>query len=212
MAVRLALGASRGRVIRQLLAESVLLAAAGAVTGIFLARTLSRFLISFLEAEVDLRMDWRVLGFTACVALLTCILFGLKLALRATSTSPSAAMKAGGRGLTSTRERFGLRRVLVVAQVALSLVLLVGALLFVRSLRNLLAIDTGYRPTSNIPAVRRTTINRELLDRIRATPWRIQCRHIDHCSVAQRELDVRYQSRRRTKNRGWHFEIHLGKR
>ena len=181
LAVRLALGASRGRVIRQLLAESLLIACAGAVAGIFLARNLSRFLASFLAAEVDLSMDWRVFAFTAVVAILTCILFGLAPALRATRTSPGSAMKAGGRGLTSTRERFGFRRALVVAQVALSLVLLVGALLFVRSLQNLLTIDTGYRhdgvlvayldtSNANLPAARAKSINRELLTRIRATP------------------------------------------
>ncbi len=181
LAVRLALGASRGRVVRQLLAESLLLAAAGAVAAIFLARNLSRLLVSFLDAEVDLHLDWRVLAFTAGVALLTCILFGLAPALRVTSASPGAAIKTGGRGLTSTRERFGLRRVLVAAQVALSLVLLVGALLFVRSLRNLLTVDTGYRhdgvliayldtSNANLPAARAGHINRELLERIRATP------------------------------------------
>ncbi len=102
LAVRLALGASRGRVIEQLLAESLLLALAGAFAAIFLAQNLSRILASFLAAEVDLTMDWRVLAFTAIVALLTCILFGLTPALRATGASPGEAMKTGSRrGLTS---------------------------------------------------------------------------------------------------------------
>ena len=181
LAVRVALGASRGRVVRQLLVESVLLAAAGAIAAVFLARNLSRFLVAFLGAEVDLHMDWRVLAFTAGVALGTCILFGLAPALRATGASPGAVMKTGGRGLTSTRERFGLRRALVTAQVALSLVLIVGALLFVRSLRNLLTVDTGYRQdgvliayldasNANLPAARAAAIGHELLERIRATP------------------------------------------
>jgi predicted permease len=180
LAVRLALGASRGRVIRQLLAESLLLATAGGAVGIFLARNLGRFLVSFLAAEVDLTMDWRVLGFTAGLTMLTCVLFGLTPALRATSTSPGVAMKASVRGATSTRERFSLRRALVVAQVALSLALLVGALLFVRSLQNLLMIDTGYRhdgvliaylDTSNarLPATQGKALKQQLLERIRAT-------------------------------------------
>ncbi len=86
---------------------------------------------------VDLSLDWRVFGFTTALAALTCLLFGLLPAIRATAQTPGAAMKAGSRGTTDSRERFGIRRVLVVAQVALSLVLVVGALLFVRSLRNL---------------------------------------------------------------------------
>ena len=181
LAVRLALGASRGRVIRQLLAESLLIASAGAIAGVLLARNLSRFLVSFLNVEVDLSMDWRVLGFAAAAALLTSMLFGLAPALRVTRSSPGAAMKAAGRGMTSTRERFGLRRALVVTQIALSLVLLMSALLFVRSLQNLLTVDTGYRhegvliayldaSNANLPPARAKSINREWLDRIRATP------------------------------------------
>src|SRR5258708_5449328 len=92
---------------------------------------LSRFLVAFLNTGqnrlfVDLSADWRVLAFTAGLACFTSVLFGLTPALRATRTEPGAAMKASGRGLTTNRERFGLRRVLVVSQVALSLVLLVG--------------------------------------------------------------------------------------
>jgi len=75
----------------------------------------------------------------------TCVLFGLAPAMRATGVAPGAVLKAAGRGLTAGRDRFGLRRVLVVAQVALSLVLLIGALLFVRSLRNLTTLDAGFQ-------------------------------------------------------------------
>ncbi len=145
IAVRLALGASRGRLIRQLLSESLLVAVAGAISGILLARVLKgSVLVAMISTQsdtmfLDLAPDYRVLGFTAALAVLTCILFGLAPALRATKSSPASAMRASGRGLTAARERFGLRRILVVSQVALSLVLLVGALLFVGSLRNLLA-------------------------------------------------------------------------
>jgi predicted permease len=86
-----------------------------------------------------------VFTFTAALALATCLLFGLLPALRATAQAPGAAMKAGSRGTTDSRERFGVRRALVVAQVALSLVLVVGALLFVRSFRNLVTLDAGFR-------------------------------------------------------------------
>src|SRR5262249_35105365 len=94
---------------------------------------------------VELQADWRVFAFTAALAVCTCLIFGLTPALRATATEPGAAMKAGTRGSTDSRERFGLRRGLVIVQVALSLVLVVGALLFVRSLRNLLILDAGFR-------------------------------------------------------------------
>ncbi len=129
IAVRLALGASRARLIRQLLSESLLLAVAGALCGSFLAWSLSQLLISFLSTPnnpvfLDLTLDWRVLGFMIGLALVTTILFGLMPALRATRTAPVEALKSGGRGMTAAREKFSLRRILVISQVALSLVLL----------------------------------------------------------------------------------------
>lgn len=151
IAVRQAVGASRQRLIAQLLSESLLLAFFGALLGAVLAGVLSRGLIAFLttrgnQMSVGLGIDWRVLGFTAGMALVTCILFGLAPALRATRVAPASVMRAAGRGLTAGRERFSLRRMLVVAQVAMSLVLLAAALLFVRSLQKLLAIDPGFKP------------------------------------------------------------------
>ena len=184
MAVRQAMGASRGRLIRQLLAESLLLAVVGAALGAFLAQVLSRFLVSFLSTAgdtvfLDLAPDWRVLGFTAGVAALTGILFGLTPALRATRIEPGAAMKASGRGLTAGRERFSLRRALVVAQVALSLVLVASAFLFSRSLNKLLTLDPGFRPEGvliasvglgrlNIPPEGWIAFRQELLERIKS--------------------------------------------
>jgi len=186
MAVRLAMGANRGRLIRQLLAESLLLSAIGAGIGAILARFLSDYMVAFLSTSdnplfVDLRTDWRVFGFTAAVAVLTCILFGLAPALRASRTLPATAMKASGRGLTADRTRFGLRRLLMIGQVALSLVLLAGALLFVRSMRNLLTVDAGLHENGlltvfvditrlNVPQARREPFYQELLNRVRATP------------------------------------------
>jgi predicted permease len=149
IAVRLAIGASRGRLVRQLLAESLLLAALGAVLGIAVAQGLSRGLVAFLNTSnnpifVGIGIDIRMLGFTGAVAVTACLLFGLVPAFRATHLAPAAAMRGAGRGMTAGRERFSLRRALVATQVALSLVLLVGALLFVRSLRNLLSVDAGF--------------------------------------------------------------------
>lgn len=147
IAVRQALGASRVRLIGQLLAESMLLAVMGGVLGAFLAQMLSRALVTFLDAgsqtlHVTLGVDWRVFAFTAMLAVITCLLFGLAPAVRATSGAPANTMRAG-RGTTGAAERNGLRRMLVVSQIALSMVLLVGALLFGRSLMNLLKTDAG---------------------------------------------------------------------
>ena len=171
VAVRLAIGASRGRIVRQMLAESLLLAAIGAASGAAIAVWLSQFLVGFLTTDsnrifVVLSLDWRIFGFAAALALATCLLFGLLPAIRATRTPPGAAMKAGSRGSTDTRERFGLRRALVIAQVALSLVLVVGALLFVRSLRNLTMLDPGFAQDGVVIAsldLRRTGIVSEQL-------------------------------------------------
>jgi putative ABC transport system permease protein len=186
IAIRLAMGASRGRLIRQLLSESLLLACAGAISGILLARVLGGVLVAMISTQsdtmfLDLSTDYRVLGFTAALAVVTCILFGLAPALRATKSSPASAMRASGRGLTANRERFGLRRILVVTQVALSLVLLVGALLFVGSLRNLLSVDAGFRQDGilianlgfeslGIPAGGRIEFRRRMIEKIRSIP------------------------------------------
>src|SRR5262249_36646337 len=137
VAVRLAIGGSRSRLIRQFLAESLLLSALGTAFGIFLSRFFCGGLVAFPRASqgtvfLDLHLNLTVLLFAAGMAILTCALFGLAPALRATRIVPAAAMRASGRGLTSGRERFGLQRVLVSGQVALSLVLFFSALLFVR--------------------------------------------------------------------------------
>jgi predicted permease len=121
-----------------------------------------------------------MLGFTAAVAAGTCLLFGLLPAMRATRVAPAAAMRAGGRSVTAGRERHSLRRALVTAQVALSLVLLVGAVLFVRSLQNLLAVQPGFRPEGVLavdanfgrafPKERRLQSFRELQERLGRLP------------------------------------------
>jgi putative ABC transport system permease protein len=186
IAVRLAIGASRGRIVRQLLAESLLIAAIGAGCGALLAQWLSRFLVEFLTTDNDrvfvaLSPDWRIFAFTAALGVLTCLIFGLVPAIRATGAAPGAAMKAGSRGSTDTRERFGMRRALVVAQVALSLVLVVGAVLFVRSLRNLMTLDAGFRQDgvlvvnldlrrAGVPDERRTALFADITSSLAAIP------------------------------------------
>ncbi len=186
MGMRMAIGASRWRLIRQLLAESLLLAGIGASLGALLARSLSKLLVASMSTQgnplfVDLETDWRVLGFTIALAVLTCILFGLAPALRATNVSPILVLKESGRGTTDGRRRFGLRRILVVSQIALSLTLLVGALLFARSLGKLAAVDAGFQrdgilitdidfTSLNLAPARRIPFAKELLDRVRAIP------------------------------------------
>ncbi|MGB6482599.1 MAG: ABC transporter permease [Candidatus Acidiferrales bacterium] len=186
IAVRLALGASRGRLIGQLLSESALLAVAGAVCGGFLAAVLSHSLVAFISTPdspvfLDMPTDWRVLGFAGGLAILTTILFGLAPALRSGNVPPGAVLKTGGRGSTGGHERFRLQRILVASQVALSLVLLAGALLFVRSLRNLMTRDPGFQENGilvanvdftrlKVPDAQQEPFTRNLLDRIRAIP------------------------------------------
>jgi len=186
IAVRLALGASRSRLIAQLLTESLLLSIAGAAVGALLAKNLSAFLVGYLSSSnspiyLDRAMDWRVLGFTAGLACLTCVLFGLAPALQASKTAPAQVMNAAGRAVTATRQRLGARQTLVVAQVGLSLMLLVGALLFVRTLRNLLNLDPGFQREGvmivdidyarlNIPLADRVRFRETMLEQVRSVP------------------------------------------
>src|SRR5437879_6351368 len=142
VAVRLAIGASRRRVVRQMLSESVLLAGLGAVGGLLLARWISRALVMFLNGRgngifLDLTPDWRVFAFMATVTVLTCVLFGLSPALKASRRDLANAMQPGGRSSTEGHEALALRRGLVVVQVALSMGLVGGALLFGRTLKTL---------------------------------------------------------------------------
>jgi predicted permease len=146
-AVRLAVGAGRVRLIRQLLTESLLLAAAGAIAGIGLSWIGSRVLILMASdgkdpLPIDVNLNLRVLAFTVLVSVAAAFLFGLAPALRAASIQPNASLR--GRGAGSAISQTWLGRALVSVQVALSLVLLVGAGLFVRTLLNLERVDTGF--------------------------------------------------------------------
>jgi len=184
--IRRALGATRWRMVRELLSESLLLAAAGSICGLFLAFAISRMLVAFISTQqnpifLDLEMDWRVLAFTTALAALTTISFGLAPALRATRAEPATLLQSGSRGSTGGRERFSLRRILIVSQVGLSVVLLMGALLFVRSLRNLTTLNVGFQQTGilvtsvdfdrlHLPGERYTEYKRDLVKRVQAIP------------------------------------------
>jgi predicted permease len=146
--VRLAVGAGRGRLVRQLLTESVLLAMIGGVVGVIFAVWAKNALVtlagkdsSLLPSEVELSLNWRVLLFTLGISLLTGVLFGLAPAWRSTRSDLASSLKQSYR-TTGTVSR--LSKALIVAQVAVSLLLLVGAGLFIRSLRNLQHVELGF--------------------------------------------------------------------
>jgi predicted permease len=147
IAVRLSLGAGRGRVIRQLLTESILLAALGGVLGLLVAQWLVSGLLAVFSSgndpiPFDLKLDMRILAFTGAVSLLTGILFGLAPALAATKVDLIPMLKGAEGESRPLRRR--LTKALVIAQVALSLALLIGAGLLIRSLQQLYRVDTGY--------------------------------------------------------------------
>ncbi len=148
--VRLSLGAARGRVIHQLVTESALLSVLGGIGGLGIAFWASRFLMAFhlplpIEVGLDLELDYRVLVFSATLALVSGIIFGLTPALQASRTDLRQVLATGPANSPST-ERTRLRGTFIVAQVAFSTVLLVGAGLLLRSLANADAIDPGFNP------------------------------------------------------------------
>jgi hypothetical protein len=171
---------------RQLLAESALLAALGASLGAAVAGTLGQALIAFLRTDrsavvLQLDLNWRAFGFTTFTATVCAMLFGLAPAVRSTRIVAGEALKAGSRGATADRQRFLLRRALVVCQLALSLALVVCAFQFVATFRALASLDAGFRQDGiveatvdfrslSLPPDRRTNLRVEVLDRIRAIP------------------------------------------
>jgi predicted permease len=148
MGIRLAVGAGRGRLLRQLLTESAALAVIGGAAGFALAQQGSRALVQFASAGRGWRLDldpaWRILAFTAAVSLLAAAIFGIVPAFTAIRVDPDTALKANRRN-GRLRSANGAARAFIVAQVAASLVLVAGAALLVRSFRNLETQDFGYR-------------------------------------------------------------------
>ena len=147
IAIRLALGASRARLVRQLLTESLLLAllggAAGLCVGLWTADLIPGFFPPGEMSGIDLSLDWRVLAFTAVVTLVTGVLFGLAPALQSSRPDVVSSLK-DEKGRARGRMRLGLRNVLVTAQIAISVLLLIGAGLFLRSLRSAVQFDPGF--------------------------------------------------------------------
>jgi putative ABC transport system permease protein len=186
MAIRMALGASRRRMLRQLLVESSVLAAFGAGLGIALAQPLSRLLVASLNTSQSsihlvIATDWRVLIFAAVVAAFTCVVFGTIPAMRGAGVDPIVAPKSGERGIVGNRDRFSAQRLMVITQIAVSMVLLVGALLFVRSYRNLMTLNPGMRKSGitvgyfgfskmDIKPENEPEFKRQLLEAVRSVP------------------------------------------
>lgn len=185
VAVRLAIGSGRGRLIRQLVTESLVLSLLGAGLGLLFARWSSGLVLGYLAdsgnaVSLDLSLDLRVLAFTAAVAAAVGLLFGLAPAWRATRVAPQSAIRGSGRGLVGdNRQRFA--KGIVVAQVALSLVLVVAAGLLVGSFRRLATVDPGFRADGVLIAQtawtdvemsdeRAAGFPHELLERVRLLP------------------------------------------
>lgn len=152
IAVRLSLGASRLRVLRQLLTESLMLSLPGGVLGLGVAAVGIHFLLWLLsggddDIHLQAGIDWRIMAFTMCVALATGIVFGIAPAIQATRVNITPALKETRASSPRRRGRFiGLGQLLVIAQITLSLLLVLGATLFVRTLANLNSVEVGFNP------------------------------------------------------------------
>jgi putative ABC transport system permease protein len=156
IAIRTALGAGRWRLIRQLLTESLMLCAVGGILGVLVAAWGVDLLIRMQPANLprleEVSLDSRVLLFSAALSILAAMLSGLAPALRLSRTSPNEALKEGGRSATGGLKHLRVQRLMVVSQVALALVLLVGAGLMLRSFESLLRVDAGFDPKNVLTA------------------------------------------------------------
>jgi predicted permease len=184
IAVRLALGATRGRIVRQLLVESLMLAFAGGIVGLAVAAAAAPAVLAFfvspdMPQPISTAPDWRILAFTFAVALLTGLIFGMAPAFQATRPDVVPALKDQATSVLGGQGR--LRKALVATQMGLSLLLLIGAALFIRTLDNLLAVDIGFETTrlvsfsmdpslSGYAPQRARDFVKTLLTRVGATP------------------------------------------
>src|SRR6202167_5935314 len=192
MAVRLALGASRGRMVRQMLTESLLLSLIGGAAGIATAVGTLGFILRFVPSNVprlnEVRIDWVVLAFALLISILTGLVFGLAPALHSAKAALSSAIREGGRGSGYGTKTGRLRDVLIVSELAFAVILMVGAGLLLRTLRELLQENPGFNPTQVVTANTwlgnpndpktdpylgvpgKATFDRELLRRMKAIP------------------------------------------
>src|SRR5690242_915075 len=192
MAVRSALGASRGRMVRQMLTESMLLSLIGGAAGIATAVGTLGFILRFVPSNVprlsEVRIDWVVLAFALLISILTGLVFGLAPALHSAKAALYSAIREGSRGSGYSTKTGRLRDVLIVSELAFAVILMVGAGLLLRTLRDLLQENPGFNPTQVVAAniqlpnpneseadpyrdiPRRATFDRELLRRMKAIP------------------------------------------
>ena len=185
MAIRSALGASRMRVVRQLLTESVLLSLAGGLLGLVLAVWWSDLLVALgkenIPRALQVGLDWRVLGFTLLVSVLTGVVFGLVPALHSSKTELTESLKEGGRSGAEGARRNRIRGVLVVGELAIAVVLLVGAGLLIQSLWRLRQVSPGFEsqnlltfvvgiPEVKYPTDKQAQFYRDLIGRIQSLP------------------------------------------
>ncbi len=185
VAIRAAMGARRGRLIRQLLTESVILATIGSALGLTLAYLGVKLFVAFGPSEIprigEIGLDARVVGFSVLMAVVTGLAFGLAPAIQISKPDLHDSLKEGGRGSTTGRHR--LRNVLVVSEVAIALVLLAGAGLMIKSFQRLLQLDMGFRTENvltmklDLPEIKygddgpkAAAFYRQLLDKIKALP------------------------------------------
>ncbi len=185
IAVRLSLGATRFRLIRQLLTESLLLAVIGGMLGVLLAMWSTDFLLSIspvrFPAFVHIGIDMRVLAFSLAISALTGVIFGLAPAIQASSPNLHETLKDGSRAATESKRAARLRASLVVSEVALAMVLLIGAGLMIRSFERLQALDPGFEgdrlltmemslPRSNYNRAQILAFNQRLLEHLQTLP------------------------------------------
>jgi predicted permease len=192
MAVRCALGASRGRMIRQMLTESTLLSVIGGVAGVLTTVGTIGFILRLVPSNIpqlnEVRIDWVVLAFALAISLLTGLAFGLAPALQSAKAALSSAIREGARGSGCSAKTGRLRDALIVSELAFAVVLMVAAGLLLRTLRGLLQENPGFNPTQVVAAnlslpepndpkadaylsvAQQTSFNRELLRRMRAIP------------------------------------------
>src|SRR5690242_1098434 len=156
MAVRVSLGASRGRIVHQMLAESMLLSLIGGAAGIATAVGTLRFILRFVPSNVprfnEVRIDWVVLAFALLLSILTGLVFGLAPALHAAKGALSSALREGSLGSGYSTKTSRLRDVLIVSELAFAVMLMVGAGLLLRTMRNLLQENPGFSPTQVVTA------------------------------------------------------------
>jgi len=201
IAIRLAIGAGRGRLIRQLLTESVMLALMGGVLGLLFALWTARLIVAFkpplaIPLSLDVALDVKVLAFTMGLALLTGLICGVAPALQASKPDLVGTLRDDSAGPGRRHRRLGLRNLLVIAQVAISTVLLVGAGLFLRSLGQASSIDPGFTLRKGVAAqllvglggsyteAQRRVFYQRLMERARVLPGVRSAAYADHLPLA----------------------------